>query len=265
MEFIKVNKEFDIFIEGMILEDNAGRRIRLEIEDDLPGTIHRGKNVVEADDIRRHNMQVYLMHFFWDNDFLDADLIDNIDDLEKSKEYIEEYLWKLNEKRTIDEIYDYLFLGMDGEYDELDAGDLEFFEVYPDVFEWAKSAKGVTDNINNAGYVLPDGEMLDFSGQRHGGGGGRQEDHRQLNLPVKGNISGTELMNAFINMGAIRIDANSAMIDIATKPTPQQLKIIRNVLKNGGYVDMINNGKKKSFQVDDNRMALGKIQRFFGE
>ena len=248
----------------IISEDSRKKKIPLIIDDDLPGTEKRAKKLQTSEEIRKHNLQAYLMDFFWDNDLLDSDIIDSIDNIEKNKDDIEPYLWKLNEKRTVDEIYDYLFLDSDGEYEELGREDIENFEVSDDVFEWAKTTKGVTDSLRLAGYVLPDGELLDFSGHRHGAdGGSRQEDHRQLNLPVKGNLSGTDLMVAFMNLGAIRIDANSGMVDISTKPTTEQLQTIRSVLKDGGYVDMVHGDKRESFEVDDNRMALGKIQRFF--
>lgn len=45
----------------------------------------------------------------------------------------------------------------------------------------AKSEFGITADYNEAGYVLPDGTMLDFSGKRHGGQRGeRGLDHRQI-------------------------------------------------------------------------------------
>jgi hypothetical protein len=45
------------------------------------------------------------------------------------------------------------------------------------LIEKAKAKFGITDNPNTAGYITPDGDMLDFSG---GGGFERYEDHRGI-------------------------------------------------------------------------------------
>ena len=82
-----------------------------------------------------------------------------------------------------------------------------------------------------AGYVLSDGRMLDFSGKKDGGpAGDRAEDHRQLNIPTEENISGTDLMNAFMReTGAIRMDNNTGLFDINTEPSSDQYSFIKEV------------------------------------
>jgi len=47
----------------------------------------------------------------------------------------------------------------------------------------AKAEFGVTEDFDEAGYILPDGEMLDFSGKNQGAiGRDREVDHREINV-----------------------------------------------------------------------------------
>lgn len=84
---------------------------------------------------------------------------------------------------------------------------------------------GVTRNPNEAGYVLPDGAMLDLSGRHEAGpgfeGGERWTDHRDL--PIAG---GTDAMVAAIQTGAIRVDRASGLIDLGAVPTPAQVRAL---------------------------------------
>ena len=96
-----------------------------------------------------------------------------------------------------------------------------------------KEFKTTTD-INEAGYILPNGRMLDFSGKREGqsGGGGRPIDHRAI-ARIKG-IEGsyTDGMNEFINnTGAIRVNSSKGLgINIYRPITSQQkTTILRNI------------------------------------
>jgi hypothetical protein len=209
---------------------------------------------------------VEILEKLWDNEFLNDDILYEMKYLYKDEPqdweatYTEEALQKIGEKRTLEEVYE-------GQYDEeLELDDLDFFEPSLDPFEWAKVVKGETHDLNEAGYILPDGTLLDFSGKRNGGSGGvRQEDHRQLPLPIVGEISGTELMVAFMKLGAIRMDKNSGLIDIAIAPTPNQLRIIKEVWGNeGGYLDMINkSGDRDGVEVHYSRDGLKKIREFY--
>jgi len=137
---------------------------------------------------------------------------------------------------------------------------------YFDFWEIAKLAKGVTDDIYEAGYVLPDGTLLDFSGKRDGGPSGRrEEDHRQLNFDLGENLSGSDAMVAFERLGAIRIDAASGLVDMETPPTPAQMTVIEQVLEanGGGYLDLNDHGRKASIQVETPDKAEGAIRRFY--
>jgi hypothetical protein len=99
---------------------------------------------------------------------------------------------------------------------------------------------GVTRDIREGGYILPNGSMLDFSGKREGGMPGmRSYDHRDIWQVNE--IGGTEGMLEFMKTGAIRMDGNSGSINISTKPTSKQLGVIKQIAqKHNGeiYLDI---------------------------
>jgi hypothetical protein len=268
MDYYESLKRFRLLLEDMVVEAKTIKP--LLIKKGLPGTLRFLKtnkiSMNTPEDIAKQNAIVEILEKLWDNEFLNDDILyemkylykDDVEDWEGS--YIEEALWNIGDKRTLKEIYE-------DQYDEeLSKDDIEFFEPSDDIFEWAMVVKGETSDLNEAGYILPSGSLLDFSGKKEGGGGGRrQEDHRQLPLPIVGSISGTDLMIAFMKMGAIRMDMNSGLIDVAKKPTPQQLQIVGKVLKNGGYIDLIDSDNKRhSQEVVNASSAIQKIREFYG-
>lgn len=92
---------------------------------------------------------------------------------------------------------------------------------------WGKLARhfGFTMDPREAGYVLPDGRMLDLSGKRQGGGGGvRYMDHREL--PDLGGKDSTADMLVAKNAGLARVDFNLGMLNITRETTPKQQSAI---------------------------------------
>lgn len=91
---------------------------------------------------------------------------------------------------------------------------------------------GTTVSVFNAGYMLQDGTMLDFS---EGGGEGRCIDHRNISYFYNydkyeyGVL--TKQMLKFMARGNIRIMPESASIEFTIKPTKDQLYIIREISK----------------------------------
>jgi hypothetical protein len=263
---MKLKKSFESFL-NLIEEEVEGTL--LEINTVLPGTeeyINKKIKIKTAEGIAKHNAIVEMMNHLWDNDWLTDDVMYQIgylygDDPEDwSDADIEEALWKTGKKDSLKEMFE-------EQYDEeLDMDDLYFFEASDDPFEWAVKVKGETYDLNEAGYILPDGTLLDFSGKRQGGSSGvRNEDHRQLPLPIKGSIGGTDLMIAFMKLGAIRMDKNSGLVDIAKTPTRSQLQIIREVWdESGGYLDMVDGDKKEGLEVNHSSAGLRKIREFYG-
>lgn len=91
----------------------------------------------------------------------------------------------------------------------------------------AKEQFGVTEEFRRAGYILPDGQMLDFAQNDRS----RDTDHREI-LEVFGPAevkNGTEALNEFLLDGNVRVMAEAPGVDISadTAPTAQQLEQIR--------------------------------------
>ena len=114
----------------------------------------------------------------------------------------------------------------------------ESVENNVDVFALAKERFGVTNDIRECGYVLPDGSMLDFSGRHMLTKGtdsshlrGRRSiDHREisdLNWDADMNTRNNLNINMadFIRMGAIRIHCSNSWssINLFKKPTSEQV------------------------------------------
>ena len=114
---------------------------------------------------------------------------------------------------------------------------------------------GTTDRFERAGYILPDGRMLDFAQNDST----RDTDHREI-LGVFGPAevpNGTEALNKFLADGNVRVMAEAPGVDIAAKtpPTEQQLKQIRAMVEQLG-------SEKRRFTLDisttDGRVAASK-------
>lgn len=106
------------------------------------------------------------------------------------------------------------------------------------LFADAKKEFGTTTDMREAGYLLPDGSMLDFSdGER----GTRTLDHRNIAGIITDRTydTRTEYMDDFVNEGAIRLIPESGTFSIAQQPTDSQKDILRNfIYKNNGEVDV---------------------------
>ena len=114
---------------------------------------------------------------------------------------------------------------------------------------------GTTDRFERAGYILPDGRMLNFAQND----GTRDTDHREI-LDVFGPAevpNGTEALNKFLADGNVRVMAEAPGVDIAAKtpPTEQQLRQIRAMVEQLG-------SEKRRFTLDisttDGRVVASK-------
>lgn len=119
----------------------------------------------------------------------------------------------------------------------------------------AKEQFGVMEEFRRAGYILPDGQMLDFAQNDRS----RDTDHREI-LEVFGPAevkTGTEALNEFLLDGNVRVMAEAPGIDLSadTEPTAQQLEQIRNMVEQLG-------GERRQFTLDfstaDGRVAASK-------
>ena len=119
----------------------------------------------------------------------------------------------------------------------------------------AKERFGVTEDFKKAGYILPDGKMLNFAQSERT----RDTDHRAIREvfgPAE-TKSGTEALNEFLLDGNVRVMAEGPGIDLSadTEPTAQQLEQIRKM------VDELS-GERGQFILDistaDGRVAASK-------
>lgn len=109
---------------------------------------------------------------------------------------------------------------------------------------------GYTPYFYDAGYITPNGKMLNFSGEKGQHYGSRGEDHRAIDA-IYENTKGTDALVRFMNDGNIRIMAETPGLDISasTEPSKEQYTTIRrfaNEFSDGGYfaVDLSDgNGK----------------------
>jgi hypothetical protein len=104
------------------------------------------------------------------------------------------------------------------------------------IFQRAVKEFGTTDNPLEAGYILPDGSMLDFSEKREGGPPGRRSaDHRAVARVFRKAVGGSDAMLEFMRQGAIRMQSydGELYLDIAEgmKPSHEQLATIRRIAK----------------------------------
>lgn len=109
---------------------------------------------------------------------------------------------------------------------------------------------GYTPYFYDAGYITPNGKMLNFSGEKGQHYGLRGEDHRAIGV-IYEITEGTDALVRFMNDGNIRIMAETPGLDISasTEPSKEQYTTIRrfaNEFSDGGYfaVDLSDgNGK----------------------
>ena len=109
--------------------------------------------------------------------------------------------------------------------------------------QMAKEKFGTTGVFEKAGYILPDGEMLNFAQNE----AVRDTDHREI-MDVFGPTDvteGTDALNKFLAEGNIRVMAEQPGIDLSAsvEPTAQQLEQIREMAKTLG-------AEKRQFTLD---------------
>jgi len=97
-----------------------------------------------------------------------------------------------------------------------------------DYFEKAKQYFGTTNDLNECGFILPNGEMLDLSSVK----GRRGIPHRNVEAIGVG-------LETFIEHGAIRCDSRYKLINICKKPTKEQInRLIQIIKENNGSVSL---------------------------
>ena len=150
----------------------------------------------------------------------------------------------------------------------------------------ARSFFGTTKDTREAGYILPDGDMLDFSGRHYSDNhpslrGQRSVDHRELTGEnSKGESiedlfrinssggSGSDYMQEFMTRtGAMRVDFHSNVASIMGEPTAEQIKVLANGIR-GDYAALSvidpESGRIISDGEIDNPTPM-KVRRFFDQ
>lgn len=114
---------------------------------------------------------------------------------------------------------------------------------------------GTTSEFERAGYILPDGQMLDFARNDES----RDTDHREI-MSVFGPAEvseGTDALNKFLADGNVRVMAEAPGVDLAADkaPTAAQLEQIREMVGSLG-------SEQRKFTLDisttDGRVAASK-------
>ncbi len=130
-------------------------------------------------------------------------------------------------------------------------------KIGPQLEDYARKHFPLTDNINLAGYIMSDGDMLNFSYR----GDKRDKDHRYIKeaFPEDTPIDDmTDGMNQFmIATKAIRVNAhrNFFSFDIKSPPTKSQMRIILKCLKSGTVEISFNSERKEFSNGEDSELA----------
>lgn len=147
----------------------------------------------------------------------------------------------------------------------------ENFEPDANLIERAVENFGLTNDVREAFYVLPDGRMLDGSGRHWGGdersvAGQRQVDHSD-NSEVIDDASGADAMYEWmVRTGAMRFDQIVGIASVARPPTKAQLDVL-NRANRGKYLALSLNTPEGRIveDVEFESASKAKIQDFFDQ
>jgi len=142
-----------------------------------------------------------------------------------------------------------------------------FERMKEEIFRIASRDLGVTGDIREAGYILPDGTLIDLSGKSEGGSAGmRSYDHREINRvyfedPCLENMlnkfekkhglteSNSSGMILLMNLGAARINFNPSrhgrhetsdlFLDIHVPLSANQIGVIKRLVSSIGKINII--------------------------
>lgn len=107
----------------------------------------------------------------------------------------------------------------------------------PNTLERAIKHYGLTDYWQSAGYILPDGSLLDLS---EGGGMGRSQDHRNVEFLVQKKFEyRTDAMHRFMELtGAIRFMPEAISFEAVVEPTRRQMGIMQEIAREVGHANL---------------------------
>ena len=119
------------------------------------------------------------------------------------------------------------------ELSDIHYSDREIQPVTDAEYERLKKHFGTTGNFNVAGYLLPDGKLLDFSGKHWGDttSRSRQVDHRDVQEVLERGNNGISDMVDMIGSGCIRLMPETGGINLAVYPNEKQRRVLSVYIK----------------------------------
>ena len=109
---------------------------------------------------------------------------------------------------------------------------IEHTEEEKELISAAKEVYGTTNDFREAGYLLTDGSVLDFSDKKNGARAKRRNlDHREMNHFKHEGKEYKPGMLGFMQIGNIRLSPECGGIQLTQIPTAEQLIILRKYIK----------------------------------
>ena len=135
------------------------------------------------------------------------------------------------------------------------------------LFETVKQQYGVTDNFKVAGYMLPDGSLLDFGDENEPNV--RSLDHRNIGGVImeegREYDSRWQYVTDFLNEGTIRLMPESDAINLSVAPSAEQrAKLLDYFYKKNGYIILEiddQNGRSAAYMEYDKGTSPYRIMR----
>jgi hypothetical protein len=100
---------------------------------------------------------------------------------------------------------------------------MDYLNDHEGVLPFALKQHGITQNFDEAGFVLPDGQMLDFS---EGHPGHRARSHENVDIPDNARVGGSKLERMLL-AGAARLSATFSeahgtvgILEVGPHPVP---------------------------------------------
>ena len=142
------------------------------------------------------------------------------------------------------------------------------------ILDKAVKVFGLTDDPYEAGFILPDGSFLDFSGKRDGGPGhDRAMDHRQVEILFPHTTDERwPYLYRFMRLGAIRIGFTTGRgltafwAMFAIKPTFEQRQAIARLVRHSDTttLDLVNRHAESLKYTNQDQLTVEEALDFMG-
>lgn len=173
-------------------------------------------------------------------DEMTAKLVDGSITPEEYKKWEDEsgygkaYTRRLELDREIRELYDAYDQAVNARLEEEEREAIKAFGLSEEEYFRKLAVKefGYTPYFYDGAYLLPNGKLLNFSGEKGKHYGSRGQDHRAIEA-IYASSERSDAMNRFINQGNIRMMPESPGMDMSTQhePSAEQYATIRNFVR----------------------------------